>query len=122
MQQHSTATIVSTFRHGSVLVFFVALFMLSSCASNDSGGYSAERSAGKITACRSGDQMVDSERQCLQDDAACYQISNGKFCTGERGNVCPAGSTALPAGAACPSGARCIAYGESLNCAIQYRQ
>jgi len=91
---------------------------LASCATSDAGASSA-RIGSKVQACRSGDQLVSSSRQCLQDGAACYELTNGQWCTGERGNTCPAGSAQLPLGAACPPGARCIAYGEGLTCAIQ---
>lgn len=91
---------------------------LASCATADAGG-SSQRLGSKVQVCKSGDQMVDSASQCLQDGAACYALSNGKFCTGERGNTCPTGSAEIPAGAACPRGARCIQYGEGLNCVIQ---
>lgn len=91
---------------------------LTSCATADAGG-SSQRLGSKVQACRSGDQLVSSASQCLQDGAACYELSNGNFCTGERGNSCPTGSSKIPAGAACPPGTRCIAYGEGLNCAIQ---
>ncbi len=97
---------------------------LSGCASTgSSGSYGADqRAAGsKIQVCKRGDELIQSSRQCLQDDAACYELSNGQWCTGERGNTCPAGSAEIPVGAACPRGTRCIAFGESLNCAIQIR-
>ena len=81
-------------------------------------GASRPDAAGRIQACKAGDQRVPSESACLQDDAACYALANGDWCTGERGNTCPAGSSALPAGAPCPPGARCFRIGESLECAI----
>jgi len=99
-------------------VMLMAVVMLSGCASSAGSSTGTQRLGGKIQACRAGDQMVNSSRQCLQDGAACYELSNGNWCTGERGNTCPTGSTQLPQGAACPRGARCIAYGENLNCAI----
>jgi len=97
-----------------------AILTLAACGTTDTGG-STPRAGGKALVCKSGDEMVSSSQQCLQDDAACYQISNGKWCTGERGNTCPAGSVAIAAGTVCPRGARCINYGESLTCAIQTR-
>lgn len=93
------------------------IFMLAGCATSEAGSSSA-RLGSKIEVCKRGDELVDSSRQCLQDGAACYELTNGKFCTGERGNTCPAGSTEIPSGTACPRGARCINYGESLSCAI----
>jgi len=93
------------------------------CATDDGYGAGSARSpaGGKIQACRAGDQMVNSPQQCLQDSAACYQISNGNYCTGERGNTCPAGSSQIADAAACPRGTRCIQFGEGLHCAIQIR-
>ena len=58
-------------------------------------GASRPDAAGRIQACKAGDQRVPSESACLQDDAACYALANGDWCTGERGNTCPAGSEAL---------------------------
>ncbi len=74
--------------------------------------------ASKISQCKSTDIVVDSSSQCLLDDAACYPLSNGQWCTGERGNICPAGSVALPSGQTCPPGKRCFRVGESLECTI----
>ena len=103
-----------------VLVIATAM-QLTACASG-AGNPGASRSAGdpseRILACKSTDRQVDSQNQCLLDDAACYQISNGKWCTGERSNVCPAGSVALAVGEACPAGSRCFRVGESLECRI----
>ncbi len=110
--------------------FFISGFMgvflatLLGCASNAGSGSTNQglsqrvTPASKIQVCKSGDQIVASASQCLQDDAACYQISNGQWCTGERGNVCPAGSTEISLGAACPAGSRCIRLSESLTCKV----
>ena len=78
----------------------------------------AGNTASRVLACKSTDRQIASQDQCLLDDAACYQISSGQWCTGPRGNVCPAGSVALSAGEACPAGSRCIRVGESLECRI----
>ncbi len=98
-----------------VLILMVPL--LGSCASSGTSAPAANASE-RILACKSTDIQVASEGQCLQDDAACYQISSGQWCTGERGNVCPAGSQALTAGVTCPTGARCFRFSESLECVI----
>jgi len=99
------------------------LIQLGCASSGDAGDASQARSnranpIGKIQICKAGDEMVASSNQCIQDDAACYQISNGQWCTGPRGNVCPAGSTELALGTACPSGSRCIRFSESLTCLV----
>jgi len=97
------------------------VIQLGCASSGDAGSTSVSNRAAptsKIQICKAGDQMVASSNQCIQDDAACYQISNGQWCTGERGNVCPAGSTELSLGVACPAGKRCIRFSESLMCQI----
>lgn len=104
-----------------VTALTVAAWLLSSCAASSDQPLSGKVNAGngsRVSVCKSTDTLIDSSDQCLMDDAACYQLSNGKWCTGERGNVCPAGSMALPDGSACPPGARCFRVGESLQCAI----
>ncbi|MFK7892115.1 MAG: hypothetical protein AB8B63_14965 [Granulosicoccus sp.] len=92
--------------------------MACTTAGDLNGASPTAASSSRIETCKSTDQQINSQAQCLLDDAACYQLSNGSWCTGERGNTCPAGSTALPAGASCPDGRRCIALGESLECMI----
>ena len=107
---------------GLRLVLIAAIAMLlNSCASGGSEGGIYGRStvgASRIQACRSGDQSINSSSACLPGDAACYQVSNGSWCTGERGNTCPTGSTALAAGESCPNGARCFSASTNLTCAI----
>lgn len=105
------------------LIAIAATLLLSACASP--GGSTSDTLTGRpagngsrASICKSSDTMVDSSSQCLQDDAACYELSNGKWCTGERGNTCPAGSSPLPAGSACPPGKRCFHVGESLQCTV----
>lgn len=99
---------------GRRLLAAALAILLGGCAS---GGGPAPVD-GRVQQCKAGDVRVASEADCLQDDAACYALASGEFCTGERGNSCPAGSTALPAGATCPPGARCFAVGESLSCTV----
>ena len=110
-------------RYCSIFISALLFAGLTACASSGGGNDRGivQTSTAKVLVCKRGDTMVDSSRQCLQDDAACYQISTGKWCTGERGNVCPAGSTEIAAGSACPAGSRCIPFGESLTCSIPYR-
>lgn len=90
---------------------------LAGCAAPAERG-EARAGAGRLEQCRAGDREVASEDQCLVDDAACYELASGGYCTGPRGGTCPAGSSALPTGAACPAGARCIGASESLECVI----
>jgi len=108
---------------GLKLVLIVASAMLlDSCASSagtDGGSYGRSSiGASRIQACRSGDQSISSSSSCLDGDAACYQVTDGSWCTGDRGNTCPSGSFALAAGESCPSGARCFATSANLTCAI----
>ena len=110
----STASLVS--RSAALSAALIVVLTLAACGA---GGPARPDAPGRIQACRAGDQRVPDESACLQDDAACYALDDGNWCTGERGNTCPAGSSALPAGAACPTGARCFRIGESLECAIQ---
>ena len=106
----------------SALLAVVACLFLSACASSgdslNKAGLGAGSTGSRVSVCKSTDTLVDDSSQCLQDDAACYELSNGKWCTGERGNTCPAGSVAVPAGQACPLGSRCFHVGESLECTI----
>ncbi|MEE9332762.1 MAG: hypothetical protein V3U65_01590 [Granulosicoccaceae bacterium] len=102
-----------------VLCFTIAV-LLSGCAGGNSSSGDNIVLRGKILACKSGDTQIDSTSQCLQDDAACYQKADGAWCTGPRGNVCPAGSSKIPEGTECPAGARCFSVGEGLTCGINY--
>ena len=36
-------------------------------------------------ACKPGEEVVDSQSACLQDDAVCYQLDDGRWCTGSSG-------------------------------------
>ncbi|MFK7857052.1 MAG: hypothetical protein AB8B79_23255 [Granulosicoccus sp.] len=98
------------------------LFVLSSCASSNDGlrnvGSAIGSKSSRVSICKSGDTQIDSASQCLQDDAACYELNTGKWCTGERGNTCPSGSVALSSTEQCPAGKRCFSISESLRCTI----
>lgn len=51
-------------------------------------------------ACYAVDESVASQRDCLLDDAACYQLSDGSWCTGGRslgsGSTMPDGGSTQP--------------------------
>ena len=98
----------------------VGVLLISSCASSGNPATSGSVIPGssRISECKINDTLISNSSQCLQDDAACYQLSNGQWCTGERGNSCPAGSVVVPEGIACPPGKRCFRVGESLECTI----
>ena len=97
------------------------ILTIGACASSGNVG---EDNAGRVNqadrilACKNTDRLVDNQNQCLQDDAACYQIKSGQWCTGPRGNICPAGSVPLTTGSECPLGSRCFRVSESLECRI----
>lgn len=103
-----------------IIFGFGIAILLGSCAGGSSSSGDNIVPRGKILACKSGDTQIDGASQCLQDDAACYQKSDGAWCTGPRGNVCPAGSTKIPEGTECPAGTRCFPISESLTCGINY--
>ncbi|MFT6305424.1 MAG: hypothetical protein ACJA0Z_000586 [Halioglobus sp.] len=96
------------------------MLLMSSCASsgNPAASGSFLTSGSRITACKANDTLIHDSSQCMQDDAACYELNNGQWCTGERGSSCPAGSVAIPDGVACPIGKRCFRVSESLECTI----
>lgn len=97
------------------------MIVLAGCASgNPAPGTTTGTGdrASRADSCRVGDREIGSEAACLQDDAACYQIADGGWCTGPREPACPAGSTALSGGGACPAGARCFQMSDSLQCLV----
>ena len=108
-----------------LLLSLPSVALLSGCASSGDtfggatyGNNQGSAGGNRIESCKTTDRLIDSSTQCLQDDAACYQLSNGQWCTGERGSVCPAGSVAVPAGQSCAIGRRCFQVSESLICTI----
>lgn len=98
--------------------FLFALALTGCASSGGSDGGSAVRAAGKVTECKSGDKRISDASQCLQDDAACYPLADGSWCTGPRGEICPNGTRELKPGEACPAGAKCFNPTGSLNCVI----
>lgn len=101
----------------------LAMLMLAGCAAQGVNPYPTGDSslAGRIKECRTGDTRVAASTSCLQDDAACYQLAGGEWCTGPRGSTCPTGSDELAVGTACPTGARCFQISEGKNCAISFK-
>ena len=110
--------------HNLKSLFFVLLsaLLLSACAGGNSGfsedGAQSRAAVGKVNECKPGDKRVASQAQCLQDDAACYPLTDGSWCTGPRGLTCPAGSRALKKGEPCPPGSKCFSPGPNLECVI----
>lgn len=103
----------------AALVAALGAGSLAGCAADGPGAGDGPRAdGGRPTECRAGDRQVAGEDGCLLDDAACYELVSGAYCTGPRGGTCPAGSSALAPDRPCPPGARCIRVGESLECVI----
>lgn len=63
--------------------------------------------------------IVESSANCLQDDAYCRELPDGRYCTGPAAPMCPAGSTPIAFDAECPPDAVCWDYSESLRCMRQ---
>lgn len=72
--------------------------------------------------CAETDRAVTSSAECLQDDAACYQLDAGGWCTGPRAATCPDDAQALPADALCPQMSKCFQVSESLRCVAPAHQ
>jgi hypothetical protein len=120
---------------GGVWIGCAALLaaLLSACAASDkpastrgetigrvggAGTAATPADAGAVTdagATCSGEIVADSSR-CLQDDAFCEPLPDGRWCTGPSAPQCPAGSTPIAMDAVCPPGQRCWQYSESLRC------
>lgn len=66
--------------------------------------------------CFSGDMQVATATSCLVDDAVCYQLDTGAWCTAGRAPQCPAGSSPMVLDAPCPEGGECRMYSEGLRC------
>jgi len=104
------------------ILALVTVIGLAGCNATTGGsdGFASDESrpSAEATACLAGDQSIESESMCLHDDAACYPIADGSWCTGPRVASCPMGSNPLPAELPCPEKARCFAQSESLQCVI----
>ncbi len=90
-------------------------------SSTESAARQAVAGSTDAIACQGSDTQVKSQSQCLQDDAACYELPNGNWCTGPRALSCPNGSEALNVGEACPSGSKCFEYSAGLQCMMRYK-
>lgn len=106
------------------ILIAASLLFLAGCNATTGGSDNipsaaeANRPSAEATACLAGDRSVADSSLCLQDDAACYPVADGSWCTGGRASNCPMGSNPLPAELPCPEGARCFAQSESLQCVI----
>ncbi|WP_066966664.1 hypothetical protein [Microbulbifer sp. Q7] len=66
--------------------------------------------------CFAGDRQVPTANACLVDDAVCYQLDSGPWCTAGRAPQCPAGAAPITMDAPCPEGGKCWMYSEGLRC------
>jgi hypothetical protein len=87
-----------------------------------SGGDTALQDAGPdeddaAVSCE-GEIVADSSR-CLQDDAFCYPLGDGRYCTGPQAPECPRNSKPIAKDAPCPARTQCWDYSESLRCATR---
>jgi hypothetical protein len=62
-------------------------------------------------------EIVSGPERCLQDDAFCTPLPDGRYCTGPRAPECPKNSTPIAKDAPCPERTDCWDYSESLRCA-----
>jgi hypothetical protein len=71
--------------------------------------------------CQQGHMEIEGPDQCLQDDAVCYEIEDGRWCTGPDGreNLCPDGFdlTDVPCDADSPN--ECFPVADGLYCQWQ---
>lgn len=110
----------------SKLLIALAASLLSGCAGfwNDLRGTPVDTGARATLAempafprnCLTGDRELAARSQCLAEDAACYQLDTGNWCTGLRERRCPRGSVPLELNAECPPGAECWIHSTSLSC------
>lgn len=66
--------------------------------------------------CFAGDAQVPTASACLMDDAVCYQLDTGAWCTAGHVPQCPAGTSPVAMDAPCPEGGNCWIYSEGLRC------
>ena len=62
-------------------------------------------------------EIVSGPDRCLQDDAFCYPLADGRYCTGPSAPECPRNSTPIAKDAPCPERTECFELSESLRCA-----
>ena len=62
-----------------------------------------------------GETKVDTQAECLQDDAVCYELDDGSWCTGPSAAMCPA--DAQERSTPCElDDMTCFVFSESLSC------
>jgi hypothetical protein len=91
-------------------------------AAADSGGASGEQDAGagEVDAAVSCEgEIVADQGGCLQDDAFCYPLADGRYCTGPSLPQCPRNSVPIDKLAPCPERTTCFDFSESLRCAAR---
>lgn len=62
-------------------------------------------------------EIVADRGRCLQDDAFCYPLGDGRYCTGPNAPQCPPNTAPIAKTAPCPERTHCFELSESLRCA-----
>ncbi|HMJ12172.1 MAG TPA: hypothetical protein VK524_12195, partial [Polyangiaceae bacterium] len=60
--------------------------------------------------------VVVTASDCLQDDAFCIELPDGRWCTGVSASECPAGAVPIAPDVPCPGGSNCWNVGFALRC------
>lgn len=98
--------------------FWLVLFSLAACGDDEPERGPA--AAQQETSCESGDNAVSSSDACLQEEcSACYQLTDGAWCTGEREcqATCDTGDEEIASSAECLAGcAACYQLEDSRWC------
>jgi hypothetical protein len=104
-------------------VFVLVILMFTACSSQNQSAGPASPDAREApatatapaarTQCEPGDQAIASSSGCMVDDATCYQLADGSWCTGDRAPTCPDGFAMLPEGQRCDLGPDCVQPGEA---------
>lgn len=101
-------------RAQNLLRFSGVVMLLGACTSSPGG-----HDAGVDAAVSCEGEVVSDRAGCLQDDAFCEPLGDGRYCTGPRAPQCPPNSAPIDKQAPCPERTRCFDYSESLRCAVR---
>ena len=88
-------------------------------AAGDAGTTSAEDAGvdGPDAAVSCDGEIVSGPERCLQDDAFCFPLADGRYCTGPSAPTCPPSSAPIAKDAPCPERTECFELSESVRCA-----
>ena len=100
---------------------FVALAAAMSCrgageSQHDAGAQFSDASVEGGAGCEDG-TIVKTSSDCLQDEAFCRELADGRYCTGPQTPRCPEGAIALPPDQPCPRNMVCWPFALSIQCA-----